>query len=275
MAFSVFFLGGVLLVGLLLSSMGMPFEEVLLSMVALPLVALFGMLVVMQMNENRIKKRFEDKVRPRSKRSRWYNQRAYRWGLGLLTLGAVAALVMNLTGQTVEPDSALSVPVTHTAIAQPTAPPPVPAPVPAAEPAPVPAPMPAPVVSATQPTDMRGTAEAAVQAWAKAWSAGDVELYLGLYSASFQPAGNQTRTQWERTRRARVTPAQQIRIDLDELTVDLTSETQAQVQFVQRYAAKSLQDRSRKQLDLVLENGHWKITAETVLTTLAPESSTQ
>lgn len=69
-------------------------------------------------------------------------------------------------------------------------------------------------------------------------------------------------------RRERVTPAQQINIRLDDLKIDLSAEDQAEVRFVQHYAAKRFQDRSRKQLKLALENGHWKITSETVLSVL-------
>ena len=117
---------------------------------------------------------------------------------------------------------------------------------------------------------MRAAVQAVVQAWAQAWSAGNAEAYLSHYSASFKPATHQTRSAWERTRRERVTPEQQIRVDLDALELVSWGDNQAQVRFVQRYAAKRLQDKSRKQLDLVLENGQWKIATETVLATLTP-----
>ncbi len=73
MVFNAFFLWGLLLLGLLLSSMGVPFEDVVLTLVALPLLALFGLLVLMQLNENRIQKRFADEAPRRSRRSRWYS----------------------------------------------------------------------------------------------------------------------------------------------------------------------------------------------------------
>lgn len=269
MVFNAFFLWGLLLVGLLLSSMGVPFEDVVLTLVALPLLLLFVLLAVMQVHENRIQKRFADETPRRSRRSRWYHQRPYRWALGLLALGAVPALVMHLAGNTAAPEALTLAAVANTATATPAAPPPPPVARAAADPARTPA---APATT-TQPAQVRAAVQAAVQAWAKAWSAGQADLYLSMYSAAFKPAGKQTRSQWERTRRERVTPAQQIRIDLDDLAMDLAGETQADVRFVQRYAAKHFQDRSYKQLHLVLENGHWNIVSETVLATLAPEAS--
>lgn len=271
MVFNAFFLWGLLLLGLLLSSMGVPFEDVVLTLVALPLLALFGLLVLMQLNENRIQKRFADEAPRRSRRSRWYKQRPGRWVLGLLALAAVSALVMHLTGGTAAPEAVTLAAVANTATSTATAPPPTPIARAAAEPAQAPA---APAsATATPQADARAAVEAAVQAWAKAWSAGQADRYLSMYSPAFKPAGNQARPQWERTRRERVTPAQQIRIDLDDLAVDLAGDAQADVRFVQRYAAKHFQDRSHKQLRLVLEHGQWKIASETVLATLAPEAS--
>jgi ketosteroid isomerase-like protein len=262
-------------VGLLLSSMGVPFEDVVLTLVALPLLLLFVLLAVMQVHENRMQKRFADEAPRRSRRARWYHQRPYRWALGLLALGAVPALVMHLTGDTTAPAAVTLAAVANTATATPAAPPPPPVARATADPMRTPE-TPATTTTTTtttQPAQVRAAVQAAVQAWAKAWSAGQADLYLSMYSTVFKPAGKQTRPQWERTRRERVTPAQQIRIDLDDLAMDLAGDTQADVRFVQRYAAKHFQDRSYKQLHLVLENGQWKIASETVLATLAPEAS--
>lgn len=198
-------------------------------------------------------------LRRRRRRSRWYRLRRYQWALGLLAVGAVATWAMRQTdketvARTQTPPVTLSAPQQAKD---------------AARPEPTPATPPPP---ATQPADaqadVQAEVQATVQAWAQAWSAGNAEAYLGMYSTLFKPAGTETRTQWERMRRERVTPAQQINIRLDDLKIDLSAEDQAEVLFVQHYAAKRFQDRSRKQLKLALENGHWKITSETVLPVL-------
>lgn len=172
--------------------------------------------------------------------------------LALLAVGAVAAWAMHQTdkatvARTQTPPVTLSAPqqAKDAAVPEPTPPPP-----------------------ATPPADVQAEVQATVQAWAHAWSAGNAEAYLGMYSSLFKPAGSETRPQWERMRRERVTPAQQINIRLDDLKIDLSAEDQAEVRFVQHYAAKRFQDTSRKQLKLALENGHWKITSETVFSVL-------
>ena len=260
MLFIVLFLLGMLLVGLLLSSMGLAFEDVALALVALLLLVVFGALTVWQIIANRKKKSMAAATRPphrRRRRSRWHRLRRYQWGVGLLAVGAVAAWAMHQTdketvARTQTPPVTLSAPQQANDAAVP-------------EPTPTPVTPPPP---ATPLADVQAEVQATVQAWAHAWSAGNAEAYLGMYSSLFKPAGSETRPQWERMRRERVTPAQQINIRLDDLKIDLSAEDQAEVRFVQHYAAKRFQDTSRKQLKLALENGHWKITSETVLSVL-------
>ena len=290
---AIFLLGALALTGVLLRMMGMPFDYVALTVVALLFLALVSILTVMQIQENRTRRWLEKKWFPNQAAQRfkpvpWYRRRPYLSALGLLALVTLVAVpVLLLRSQSPAPTvpaqpsvsvaSVSSVAANSTATATadtatPTATTVAPT---------VVAPVPAPAVNAaasaalapvanTPPADMRAAVQAVVQAWAQAWSAGNAEAYLSHYSASFKPATHQTRSAWERTRRERVTPEQQIRVDLDALELVSWGDNQAQVRFVQRYAAKRLQDKSRKQLDLVLENGQWKIATETVLATLTP-----
>lgn len=294
---AIFLLGALALTGVLLRMMGMPFDYVALTVVALLFLALASILAVMQIQENRTRRWLEKKWFPNQAAQRfkpvpWYRRRPYLSALGLLALVTLVAVpVLLLRSQSPAPTVARTAPAqpsvsvssvssvaansTATATAD-TATPTATAVAPT-----VTALVPAPAVNAaasaalapvanTPPADMRAAVQAAVQAWAQAWSAGNAETYLSHYSASFKPATHQTRRAWERTRRERVTPEQQIRVDLDALELVSWGDSQAQVRFVQRYAAKRLQDKSRKQLDLVLENGQWKIATETVLATLTP-----
>lgn len=285
---AIFLLGALALTGVLLRMMGMPFDYVALTVVALLFLALTSILAVMQIQENRTRRWLEKKWFPNQAAQRfkpvpWYRRRPYLSALGLLALVTLVAVpVLLLRSQSPAPTVARTAPAqpsvsvasVSSAAANSTATATAVAPT-------VAAPVPAPAVSAaasaalapvanTPPADMRAAVQAAVQAWAQAWSAGNAEAYLSHYSALFKPATHQTRSAWERTRRERVTPEQQIRVDLDALELVAWGDSQAQVRFVQRYAAKRLQDKSRKQLDLVLENGQWKIATETVLATLTP-----
>lgn len=282
---AIFLLGALALTGVLLRMMGMPFDYVALTVVALLFLALVSILTVMQIQENRTRRWLEKKWFPNQAAQRfkpvpWYRRRPYLSALGLLALVTLVAVpVLLLRSQSPAPTLARTAPAqlsasvssvaanstaTATAVA-PTVTAPVPTPAVSAAASAALAP-----VAHTPPADMRAAVQAAVQAWAQAWSAGNAEAYLSHYSASFKPATHQTRRAWERTRRERVTPEQQIRVDLDALELVAWGDSQAQVRFVQRYAAKRLQDKSRKQLDLVLENGQWKIATETVLATLTP-----
>lgn len=315
MVFIAFFLFGMLLLGLLLGSMGMALENIFLTLVAFLLLGMFGSLTVLQVIENRKKKKLggdnAHPLRRRRRRSRWYRQRRYQWAIGLLALGVLVTLGMHLKNKMTLAETPAT-PATEPATSPAPAPISLPAPEPtpaavaassaaatpaqppvATEPAttpalPAPPAAPAPVASAAaeqvkvavitaplsvaastppppQAADARVAVESAIQAWAKAWSAGDAEAYLGMYGTSFKPPRSETRAQWERTRRERVTAAQQITVGLDDLAIHLSGPTQAEARFVQRYAAHKLQDKSRKLLKLALENGHWKIISETVL----------
>lgn len=303
---AILFLATLGLTGVLLRMMGMPFDYVALIVVGMLFTALVGVLAVLQIQENRTrrwleKKWFPDHVAQRFKPTPWYQRRPYQWSAGLLGLVAVVVvplLVLLMRSPNPAPDLARAAPAqpssaatsvatrsTATPTAAVTAAVTATAPTPATPtentPATTTATAPATAAQTTAPvalaalthtptTEERAALQAAVQAWAQAWSAGDAEAYLSHYSAAFKPATNQPRSAWERTRRQRVTPEQQIRVDLDEVELMALGNQQAQMQFVQRYAAKRLQDRSRKQLDWVLENGQWKIAAETVLATLTP-----
>jgi hypothetical protein len=288
---AIFLLGALALTGALLRMMGMPFDYVALTVVALLFLALASILAVMQIQENRTRRWLEKKWFPNQAAQRfkpvpWYRRRPYLSALGLLALATLVAVpVLLLRSQSPAPTVARTAPAqpsvsvasvssvaansTATATADTAVAPTVTAPVPAPAVSAAASAALAPVAN-TPPADMRAAVQAVVQAWAQAWSAGNAEAYLSHYSASFKPATHQTRSAWERTRRERVTPEQQIRVDLDALELVSWGDNQAQVRFVQRYAAKRLQDKSRKQLDLVLENGQWKIATETVLATLTP-----
>jgi hypothetical protein len=284
---AIFLLGALALTGVLLRMMGMPFDYVALTVVALLFLVLVGILTVMQIQENRTrrwleKKWFPNQAAERFKPKPWYRRRPYLSAFGLLALVVlVAAPVLVMRLQSPAPDVARAAPaqpsaaqtaaVTATAAASvaPTENTQA-APSTAAATASAAVPVALASVGNTPTNEVRAAVQAAVQTWAQAWSAGDADAYLRHYSATFKPAANQSRSAWERTRRQRVTPEQEIRVELDALELIPTGEQQVQVRFVQRYAAKRLQDRSRKQLDWVLENGQWKIAAETVLATLTP-----
>jgi tetratricopeptide (TPR) repeat protein len=111
-------------------------------------------------------------------------------------------------------------------------------------------------------TDLTSSAvEAAINHWAQAWSARDVDAYLAAYASDFTAHG-MSRSSWEAQRRANITGSKQIDIKLGELTIDRQGDT-AIATFRQTYRSDRLESTVNKTLKLALQNGQWRIVDET------------
>jgi hypothetical protein len=104
-------------------------------------------------------------------------------------------------------------------------------------------------------------AEAAVRAWAKAWSNKDMGGYLGSYAKSFDTPGNMSRAKWEEERRNRITGKANISVKLDNLNVTVNG-NKATVRFRQDYRASGLSVSSRKVLEMIKNGDRWQIVRE-------------
>ncbi len=119
---------------------------------------------------------------------------------------------------------------------------------------------PTPAVSA----DSSGTAseaEAAVLAWARAWSSKDVPAYLSAYDKTFTPPGGQSRKEWADERRKRIAGKSRIQVKLERITVAMDG-GKAIVRFRQDYRADALVVSSRKTLELTKTGDRWLIVRE-------------
>ena len=125
---------------------------------------------------------------------------------------------------------------------------------PAGAPAAAPA---APAVAADAQRDV----EAAVRAWAGAWSSKDMNGYLGAYASNFAPPGGQARKAWESDRRARIEPRTRIGVDVSNLEVSVNGD-KATARFRQDYTSDTLNVTSRKTLDMVKSGNRWLIVRE-------------
>ena len=114
---------------------------------------------------------------------------------------------------------------------------------------------------ATSPSGAQAEVIAAVNAWAKAWSAKDVDIYLAAYAKEFVPPPGLSRQQWEEERRARIVGKSSITVILEDIEVTVDGD-QAVARFRQDYKADSLKTNSRKTLNLVKSNGRWLIQQE-------------
>jgi tetratricopeptide (TPR) repeat protein len=126
------------------------------------------------------------------------------------------------------------------------------------------APVTPPVAKPTAPAapDSRADVVAAVNRWAKAWSARNADGYLASYAKSFSPENRQTKSAWAAARRERVTSPKRINVQVLDPVVEMVSSNEARVVFRQRYESDSLNTRSRKTLTLVKEDGDWRISRE-------------
>lgn len=104
-----------------------------------------------------------------------------------------------------------------------------------------------------------------VEAWAAAWSEQRVGDYLFFYARAFRPSGGGSRSDWAELRRRRLEAPSFISVEVADLAVDIDGPERARVVFEQSYRSDSYQDRVRKSLELVREDGLWKILSEAVL----------
>jgi tetratricopeptide (TPR) repeat protein len=127
------------------------------------------------------------------------------------------------------------------------------------EPAKVEKPKPAPVAAAVDPA---AEVLKTVNGWAAAWSKKDADAYLAHYAKDFKAPGGQSRADWEKTRRARITAPKSISVTLDSAKVTLSGADRASVSFRQNYRSDVLKSNSRKTLTLIRSEGGWKILEE-------------
>ena len=142
------------------------------------------------------------------------------------------------------------------AASTPGAPKPVAASAPATPVAVKPAPTPAATGSATPEV------EAAVRAWASAWSKRDLPAYYAAYTPEFHGQSG-SRKAWEQDRRDRIAPRKQIKVEIQDLRITVDGD-RATARFRQVYASDALSTTGRKTLQLVRANGHWLIQQEAV-----------
>ena len=105
--------------------------------------------------------------------------------------------------------------------------------------------------------------QAAVLAWADAWSDRNVQRYLAAYGKDFDTPGAMRRSEWEAERRQRITGKAKISVKLENLSIS-TNGNKATAKFRQGYKADGIAKFSRKTLELVKSGERWLIVKETV-----------
>ena len=103
--------------------------------------------------------------------------------------------------------------------------------------------------------------DAAIAAWAQAWSQRNVDAYLAAYADDFSASG-MSRADWEAQRRARITAPKSIDVKLGNLKIDQQGD-EATATFRQAYRSDRLSSTVTKTLKLALKGGQWRIVGET------------
>jgi hypothetical protein len=98
--------------------------------------------------------------------------------------------------------------------------------------------------------------------WAAAWSAKDVDGYLGFYAPDFNPEDGLSRNAWEGQRRERIRKPSRIAVKAVNPEVVRLNNGRVRINFVQDYASDSIRDSVNKTIEMREVGGTWKITRE-------------
>jgi len=105
----------------------------------------------------------------------------------------------------------------------------------------------------------------AVNAWAKAWSAKNVDAYLAFYAKDFKTPGGEARADWEKARRQRISAPKSIAVTVAAPKVSIAADDRASVTFRQGYRSDVIKSSiTTKTLLLARTDGRWLIQQERV-----------
>jgi tetratricopeptide (TPR) repeat protein len=104
---------------------------------------------------------------------------------------------------------------------------------------------------------------AAVENWARAWSAKDVKGYLAAYAPDFEVPAGESRSAWEKQRAERIQKPKSIDVSVKILSTQVGN-GEATVTFRQAYRSDALKSNNTKTLKLVKSGDRWLIKQERV-----------
>jgi tetratricopeptide (TPR) repeat protein len=103
-----------------------------------------------------------------------------------------------------------------------------------------------------------------VSKWAHAWSSKNVGEYLSHYAANFKTPKGESRAEWEKLRKERISAPKKIQVSISALKVTLKDEHRASITFRQHYRAGALNTSTTKTLVLIKSGDTWLIQQERV-----------
>ncbi|WP_418314818.1 hypothetical protein [Piscinibacter sakaiensis] len=105
-----------------------------------------------------------------------------------------------------------------------------------------------------------GEAQAAIEAWADAWSRRDMDAYVAAYVPNYS-GRNGSHADWVEHRRSRIVPKRKITVDIDKPQFVARGD-KVIATFTQRYRGDAYAETSRKRLHLVRGQSGWLIEEE-------------
>ena len=111
--------------------------------------------------------------------------------------------------------------------------------------------------------DDKARVTAAIEGWARAWSAKDVKGYLAAYAPEFEVPGGETRAAWEKQRAERIERPKSIEVGVKVQSLQVKG-SEATATIRQSYKSDTLKNTTTKTLKLVRSGDRWLITQERV-----------
>ncbi len=108
-----------------------------------------------------------------------------------------------------------------------------------------------------------------LQNWRAAWVKRDVDTYLGFYAPNFVPSTGDGLEAWKEKRKAALSRASDISLEIADLTVTLSDATNATMVFKQTYGATNYRDIVTKTLQWMRVGERWLIVRESSAAPLA------
>jgi len=109
----------------------------------------------------------------------------------------------------------------------------------------------------------RRQAEEAIQGlvkeWSEAWESGQPDELLSFYAPDFEPAGSETRAQWEARLKREMSNTSFIRVAISALEISAPTASEGRASFYQSIRSDQRDETVKTTLEVVRTNGGWKI----------------
>ncbi len=132
------------------------------------------------------------------------------------------------------------------------------------EPEPKPEPTPAKPVAIDIEATSRDISDA-LQKWAAAWSAQNVDSYLSSYIDNYIPDGGDDHQHWRQLRRKRLLAPAFINVSISNTSIEVLSPQSAMIIFTQHYRSTTLNDSVRKLMVMQHTDNGWSISREHIV----------